>query len=118
VDSNLKSVTDASFSSDVLQQVRPVLVDFWAEWCAPCRLLVPVLESISEEHGDELLIVKVNVDENPETTAEYSVTSIPTMIVYEHGKVAKTIVGVKPKSVLLKEIEDFVAPVNRGQGTG
>ena len=92
-----RSVTDASFDTEVLQSGKPVLVDFWAEWCAPCRAVGPVLDQILDENGDKLDIVKLNVDENPQTAMTYKITSIPAMIVFQNGEAVKTIVGAKPK---------------------
>ena len=104
-----KNVTDASFAADVLQSDKPVLVDFWAEWCGPCRMVGPILEEISNEHGDKLTIVKLNVDENPSIAANYGVSSIPTMNVFQGGEVVKQIVGAKPKAKLLEDLADDLA---------
>ena len=106
---NLKKVTDASFKKDVLDNDKPVLVDFWAEWCAPCRMIAPILDQIAAEHPDELEIVKVNVDENPQIAATYGVLNIPMLNVYVNGEVAKTIVGAKPKRALLKDLQEFIS---------
>ncbi|MEU3955964.1 thioredoxin, partial [Streptomyces achromogenes] len=95
---NVKTVTDATFEEEVLKSDKPVLVDFWAEWCGPCRMIAPSLEAIADEYGDKIQIVKLNIDENPNTAAKYGVMSIPTLNVYQGGDVAKTIVGAKPKA--------------------
>ena len=100
-----KHVTDATFTSDVLQSDKPVLVDFWAEWCNPCKLVSPVLEEIANEHAETLTIVKLNIDENPETARAYQVMSIPTMVLFQNGQIVKQIVGAKPKSAILKDLE-------------
>lgn len=102
------TVTDANFTSDVLQSQKPVLVDFWAEWCGPCKMVAPVLEQISNEHGDKLTIAKLNVDENPATAAQYGITSIPTMAVFQGGQIVKQIVGAKPKGAILNDLIDFI----------
>jgi thioredoxin 1 len=95
------AVTDASFAADVLASDKPVLVDFWAEWCGPCRAVGPILDQILAEHGDKLSIVKLNVDENPQTAMAYQITSIPAMKVFQNGEVVKTVIGAKPKPCLL-----------------
>jgi thioredoxin 1 len=105
-----KAVTDESFESDVLMNSKPVLVDYWAEWCGPCRQVAPVLEEIANEYGDVIDIVKLNVDDNPAVVRHYGILNIPTLIVFQNGQVVKEIVGAKPKSALLRELEDFLAP--------
>ncbi|MGN6522466.1 MAG: thioredoxin [Actinomycetes bacterium] len=105
---NTSDVTDATFSDEVLSSSTPVLVDFWAEWCGPCRQVSPILDEIAGEHRDKIRVVKLNIDENPATAAKYGVMSIPTMNVYQGGEVVKTIVGAKPKPMLLKDLEAFL----------
>jgi len=105
----VREVTDASFEQDVLKAAKPVLVDFWAAWCAPCRRVAPVLEQIAAEHGDKLEIVKLNVDENPETAMRYQVTSIPAMKLYSGGEVVKTVIGAKPKPAIEADLASILA---------
>jgi thioredoxin 1 len=105
---NTKIVTDSTFDEEVLSSDKPVLVDFWAEWCAPCRLIAPSLEEIAAAHPEQLTIVKLNIDENPVTAAKYGVMSIPTLHVYKGGEVVKTIVGAKPKAALERELSDYI----------
>lgn len=100
------SVTDANFVSDVLQSDKPVLVDFWAEWCAPCRKVEPLLEEIAGEMGDKVRIVKLNIDENPETARAYRVMSVPTLTVFKGGAPVRSVAGARPKGDLVKLIED------------
>ncbi|HEX2904959.1 MAG TPA: thioredoxin [Jatrophihabitans sp.] len=105
---NTTAVTDATFSKDVLEADTPVLVDFWAEWCGPCRLVGPVLEEIAGEHGEKLRIVKLNIDENPNVARDYQIMSIPTMAVFQNGQIVKSIVGAKPKAAILRDLEAYL----------
>jgi thioredoxin 1 len=104
----LKTVTDATFADDVLLSDKPVLVDYWAVWCGPCRMIAPILEEIDSKHGDKLTIAKLNVDENPRTASDYGIVSIPTLNVFQGGKVVKQIIGAKPKAALLKDLAEFL----------
>ena len=94
------AITDSSFSTDVLEASRPVLVDFWAEWCGPCKMIGPSLEEISDELGEQVTIAKLNIDDNPDAPSKYGVRGIPTMILFKDGKPAATKVGAAPKSQL------------------
>jgi thioredoxin 1 len=107
--SNAKDVTDASFQADVLDSEKLVLVDFWAEWCGPCRAVSPILDQIATEHADKIELVKVNVDDNMEIAAKYQITSIPAMKVFRGGQVVKTVIGAKPKPALEADLADFLA---------
>ena len=105
----IKSVTDASFDEDVLQADKPVIVDFWAEWCGPCRMLTPILEELATENPEKIEVVKVNVDENPATAAKFGITSIPAVYGFQGGEHVKSSIGAKPKQALEQEFADFLA---------
>jgi thioredoxin 1 len=105
---NLTEVTDNNFAAEVLEAGQPVLVDFWAPWCGPCRIIAPHLEELDSER-DDLTVVKMNVDENPQTAAKYGIMSIPTLILFKNGEVAKQVVGALPKSRLQAELEPALA---------
>ncbi|AMT73402.1 thioredoxin [Mycobacteroides immunogenum] len=102
------TVTDDSFQDDVVSSNKPVLVDFWATWCGPCKMVAPVLEEIAKDHGEALTIAKLDVDANPETARAFQVTSIPTLILFQNGEATKRIVGAKSKSALLRELDGVV----------
>jgi thioredoxin 1 len=104
-----RAVTDASFEGDVLKSAKPVLVEYWAEWCGPCRQVAPVLEEIATEYSGKIDIVKLNVDENPQVVQTYQILNIPTMTVFKDGQIVKEMVGARPKSALLRDLEEFLA---------
>jgi thioredoxin 1 len=106
-DKSTLTVTDQSFAEDVLGSDKPVLVDFWASWCGPCKMVAPVLEEIASEHSS-ITVAKMDIDANPQTAREYRIMSIPTMIVFKGGEPVKQIVGAKPKAALLQDLADYL----------
>jgi thioredoxin 1 len=101
-------VTDETFDTEVLKSDKPVVVDYWAEWCGPCRMVAPVLEEIAAEHADKIDVVKINIDENPQVAQRYGILQIPTLNVFRGGEVVKQVIGAKPKSALLRELADYI----------
>jgi thioredoxin len=104
----IRTVTDETFDTDVLRSPRPVIVEYWAQWCPPCRMLTPVLEEIAQEHAAAVDVVKLNTDENPVTAQKYSVLAVPTMNVFSGGQLVKQVIGAKSKSALLRDFADFI----------
>jgi thioredoxin 1 len=107
--SSTKEVTDDTFQADVLDSTDTIMVDFWAEWCGPCRAVGPILEQIADEHSEKIKIVKLNVDDNPQMAMKYQITSIPAMKVFRGGEVVKTVIGAKPKPALEADLAEFIA---------
>ena len=106
---NIMEATDANWKDEVLESSEPVLVDFWAVWCAPCRMVAPVVEAIAEEYSGKLKVVKLNVDENQQTAVKYQVMSIPTLAFFDDGQLVKTVVGFRPKEELAKEVDQVIS---------
>lgn len=106
--SDMLQVTDAGFESDVLGNEKPVVLDFWAPWCGPCRMMEPVLKEIAEEYDGKIVVGKLNVDENPATATKFDVLSIPTLLVFSDGNVVKKLVGAMPKKRLLEELAQWI----------
>lgn len=102
---NILTVTDGSFEADVLQADKPVLVDYWASWCGPCKMIAPILEEVSTEYADKLAIAKLNIDENPETAPKYGIRGIPTLMVFKDGQAVATKVGALSKTQLIEFVE-------------
>jgi thioredoxin 1 len=105
---DIQQVSDSSFDGDVLKAEVPVLIDFWAPWCGPCRAIAPIVEELASEYDGRLKIVKMNVDDNPQTPAQYGVRGIPNLILFKAGEVKQQIVGAVPKAHLVKAIDDVV----------
>jgi thioredoxin 1 len=107
--SNTKEVTDETFADEVLNSNDTIMVDFWAEWCGPCRAVSPILDQIASEHSDKIKIVKLNVDDNPQMAMKYQITSIPAMKVFRNGEVVKTVIGAKPKPAIEADLAEFLS---------
>jgi len=107
--STATDVTDATFAEEVLNSKETIMVDFWAEWCGPCKAVSPILDQIAAEHSDKIKIVKLNVDDNPQMARKYQITSIPAMKVFRNGEVVKTVIGAKPKPAIEADLAEFLA---------
>ncbi len=104
-----EAVTDADFEEKVVKSKTPVLVDFWAEWCAPCRMIAPMVEELAGEYEGKLNVVKVDVDASPDTSVKYGIRSIPTLLIFKNGKIAEQVIGAVPKSVLKRRVDSALA---------
>ena len=107
MNSNVKEVTDSSFQREVLESQKPVLVDFWAEWCGPCRMLAPTVEAVAEENAESATVLKLNVDDNPATPRDYGIKGIPTLILFSGGKEVERLIGATNKETILRMIKKY-----------
>ena len=107
--SNAKKVTDQNFNEEVIESSRPVLVDFWAEWCGPCKMIAPSLEELADDYKDSIDVAKLNVDENPNIASDFSIRSIPTLLIFKDGSPVSQIVGAVPKSTIKSKIDEILA---------